>query len=235
MVWLLGGYIWLYIHRPFEVWPVLGSLQLERAYMLAMLVFWAVAIDKSWIRNRLNVSFLVFASVLAASWVFSRHSDLGTSRVEEWLKVAVFYALVVSTIRSERDLKRLTFMYLAAVALYMAHSLWEYRNGRFQWTMGTARLLGIDVTNGDPNTFAATLVYSLPLALTVWRHARRWWQHGLLAGYTVLSAGCILLTSSRSGFVGLVFLLAVVAMTISFRTSVRIFLPSASLSASSAR
>ena len=21
MIWLLGGYLWLYVHRPFEVWP----------------------------------------------------------------------------------------------------------------------------------------------------------------------------------------------------------------------
>ncbi len=24
MIWLLGGYMWLFIHRPFEVWPWLG-------------------------------------------------------------------------------------------------------------------------------------------------------------------------------------------------------------------
>ncbi len=212
MVWLLGGYMWLYIHRPFEVWPVWGALQVERVYMLAMIAFWAIAIDKSWIRNWLNVAFVVFAIVLTASWAFSPYSDLGTSRVEEWFKVAVFYVLILSTIHTDRDLKRLAVMYLAAVALYMAHSLWEYRCGRFQWTMGTARLLGIDVTNGDPNTFAATLLYSLPLALAVWRHAQRWWQHGLLAGYAALSVGCILLTSSRSAFVGLGFLLLIVAM-----------------------
>jgi hypothetical protein len=204
--------MWLYIHRPFEVWPVWGTLQVERVYMLGMLAFWAVAVEKRWVRNWLNVAFAGFAVALLTSWAFSEYSDLGTSRVEDWFKVALFCGLILSTVRTERDLKRLAVMYMAAVALYMAHSLWEYRCGRVQWTMGTARLLGIDVTNGDPNTFAATLLYSLPLALAVWRHVSRWWEHGLLAGYVMLSLGCILLTSSRSAFVGLGFLLLVVAM-----------------------
>ena len=36
MIWLLGGYMWLFVHRPFEVWPALGSLQIERGYMFVV-------------------------------------------------------------------------------------------------------------------------------------------------------------------------------------------------------
>ena len=46
MIYLLGGYLWLYVHRPFEVWPALGALQIERVYMIFMLVYWAAAADK---------------------------------------------------------------------------------------------------------------------------------------------------------------------------------------------
>ena len=81
MVWLLGGYMWLFIHRPFEVWPVLGSMQIERGYMLAMIVYWAIAVDKEWTQNRLNLAFLAFGIVMAAAWVFSRHGDLGAPRM----------------------------------------------------------------------------------------------------------------------------------------------------------
>ena len=31
MPWLLGGYMWLYLHRPFEFWPALGAMQIEHA------------------------------------------------------------------------------------------------------------------------------------------------------------------------------------------------------------
>ena len=34
MRWLLIGYMFLFIDRPFEVWPWLGDLHVERVYML---------------------------------------------------------------------------------------------------------------------------------------------------------------------------------------------------------
>ena len=34
MRWLLIGYMFLFIDRPFEVWPWLGDLHVERIYML---------------------------------------------------------------------------------------------------------------------------------------------------------------------------------------------------------
>ena len=30
MFWLLVGYMFLFIHRPFEFWPALGDLHIER-------------------------------------------------------------------------------------------------------------------------------------------------------------------------------------------------------------
>lgn len=212
MAWLLGGYMWLFIHRPFEVWESWGALHVERLYMVVMILVWIFAVRKSWVRNPLNAAFALFAVAIVTAWLASPYRELGDATVQAWLQVAVFYVLLMSTLRSERDLKRIVLAYLIAVGLYMAHSFWEFRNGRFQFTMGTARMLGIDVTFGDPNTFAATILYSLPLALALWPQARRLWQRGLLAGYAVFSAVCILLTSSRSGFVGLCFLAGMTAL-----------------------
>jgi O-antigen ligase len=204
--------MWLFIHRPFEIWPICGTLRVERVYMLVTVVWWLLYTDKSWIKNPLNAAFAMFGLALTAAWAASPWSDLGTKTVEDWFKVAIFYVLVMSTVRTEQDLKRLVVMYLAVVGLYMAHSLWEYRAGRHVWAMGTVRMLGIDTTYGDPNTFAATIVYSLPLAVALWPHAERVWHRVLLAGYAGLSALCVLLTSSRSGFVGLCFLALMVVV-----------------------
>ena len=212
MIWLLGAYMWLFIHRPFEVWPVWADLRAERVCMLAAVGYWAAVAPKGWVRNPLNVAFALFGAVLTLAWLTSARSDLGQATVEDWFKVALFYVLVMSTVRRPEDLRRIVLMYLCAVGLYMAHSLWEYRNGRYQYVMGTVRLLGIDLTYGDPNTFGATIIYSLPLALVVWKRLERGWQRGLLAGYVLLSTVCVLLTSSRSAFVGLCFLGGVAAL-----------------------
>ena len=57
MVWLLGGYMWLFIHRPFEFWTFLGDLRIERVYMIYLLAVWAVYPNKTWVPNRLHTAF----------------------------------------------------------------------------------------------------------------------------------------------------------------------------------
>ncbi|MBU4399454.1 MAG: hypothetical protein KKE86_08990, partial [Planctomycetes bacterium] len=71
MIWLLGGYMWLFIHRPFEVWPWLGGLHVERMYMIATILYWGIAVDKQWIRNRLNLAFACFWLAMLAAWIAS--------------------------------------------------------------------------------------------------------------------------------------------------------------------
>ena len=51
MHWLLIGYMFLFIDRPFEVWPALGDLHVERAYMAFTLVVWAVWPGKRFLAN----------------------------------------------------------------------------------------------------------------------------------------------------------------------------------------
>lgn len=206
MYWLLGGYMWLYIHRPFEVWPILGILRLERVYMLAMVVYWLVAADKVWTRNRLNVGFGIFVLTMIGSWMASPYDNLGFDRLEDWLKIAVFSFLVITTVRDERALKWMMTAYLVAVGLYMSHSFVEYLHGRHQFRMGITRMIGVDEAHGDPNSFSATVLYSIPLLLPLWFEVRKSWQRWLLLAYLGLSIICVVLSGSRAAFVGLCFL-----------------------------
>ena len=54
MIYLLIGYMWLFIHRPFEIWQWLAVLRIERVYMLVAHAYWA-AQPKAWTANRLNL------------------------------------------------------------------------------------------------------------------------------------------------------------------------------------
>jgi len=76
MIWLLGGYMWLFVHRPFEVWPVLGSLQIERAYMLVMLLVWAVTPGKRMLPNRVHAALAGVALALTVGWLLSPYGSL---------------------------------------------------------------------------------------------------------------------------------------------------------------
>jgi O-antigen ligase len=202
MIWLLGGYVWLFVHRPFEFWLWLGDLQVERGYMLLMLGVWLVQPDKGLASNRLHAALAFFVGVMGLCWALSPFRDQAVDVIETVAKVAVFYLLVVTTVRDEKQLGLLLRLYLCAIGVYLLHSLWEYKCGRHVYRMGIARLGGVDLTYSDPNSFAATLVYALPLTLPLW-YELKGLSKGLLALGTAVAAGAVLLTGSRAGFVGL--------------------------------
>ena len=205
MIWLLGGYMWLVVHRPFEVWPILGELQIERVYMIVMLVVWLVSPGKGFVPNRIHAALAAFTIVLAASWMLSPYMEqpICSDTIENYFKVVVFYVLVITSVRDERKLRLLVLLFLGSFALYMAHSMLEFINGRYQWRMGIRRMIGVDQSLNDPNAFASSLLYSLPLTLPIWATRPAKSLRILLVGYTLGVCACIALTGSRGGFVGL--------------------------------
>jgi O-antigen ligase len=206
MIWLITIYMWLFIHRPYEVWPRLGELHIAWWYMLATILYWAFFSAKTWNSNRLNLAFLCLAiSILASNFLSPFDPGLNMT-VDTWLKMGVFYVLVISTVRDEKQLKILVAGFLAAMAIYVAHSFYEFLCGRYEYRMGVARMIGVDITMNNPNAFGATVLYSLPMIYPLWYEARKRWQKFSLIAYVLLACGCILLTGSRSSLVGLVIL-----------------------------
>src|SRR4051794_16703216 len=118
MIWLLGGYIWLFVHRPFEVWYALGEIQLERGYMLFMMLVWLVQPNKGFTPNRIHVAVVAFSFALLAAWVMSPYgSQPGPmDTVETYAKIAVFYVMVVTTVRQASQLRLLVLLFLASNA-----------------------------------------------------------------------------------------------------------------------
>jgi hypothetical protein len=206
MLWILGGYMWLFLHRPFEIWPWMGDLHIERLYMLGTLLAWSFSSERGWVSNRLSIAFSCLVIALVTSWAASPYPDLAQPVVEEYLKNAVVFVLVMSLVRDERQLRLIIKFFLIAMALYMAHSVKEFFNGRHEYRMGIIRMMGVDDTFSNPNAFAANLLCALPLTFPFWAEARQWRQKAALAGYTGLTVFCILMTGSRASMVGLLCL-----------------------------
>jgi hypothetical protein len=204
MHWLLIGYIFLFIHRPFELWPFLGELHVERVYILGVILAWAVWPGKKWIPNPQHIAYLAFATAVAFCWAMSPWADDGQVVVENWFKILVFYVLLVTSASDEKGLRRLVAGFLLVMGVYMLHSLREFAGGRYTFRMGIVRMIGVDSSLGDPNSFGASIVFALPFARAFWLSCREHWARAAVLGYLGLSAGCILLTGSRSSLLGLV-------------------------------
>jgi O-antigen ligase len=64
-------------------------------------------------------------------------------------------------------------------------------------------MIGVNESIGDANGFAANLIYALPLTLPFWMSKPSGRVRVLLIGFTLMAVGCILLTGSRAGLLGL--------------------------------
>jgi O-antigen ligase len=202
---LLIGYMYLFIHRPFEIWPTLGVYRIELLYMLVVGCVWLAYPKKIWLPNPLHFAFGVFVCCVLACWLHSNWVDEGLVAVDKYLKLVVFYGMLVTTIHDEKGLKQFIDCLLLIMALYMFHSVWEFKNGRHVARMGIHRLIGIDATMNDPNALAANLLFVLALVPASWVGNRTIRWRCFLAFYVALTVGCVGLTGSRGGFVALVF------------------------------
>jgi len=206
MVWLLIGYMFLFIDRPFEVWPILGDMHLERVYMLLTMLIWLLSPSKKILPNLQQFAVALFALAVLFTWLMSPWMDAGQIVVENWFKILVFYIMLVTSVTSERDLKRMLVGFLVVMALYLLHSAKEFVGGRHVYRMGFSRMIGVDSSMGDPNSFGSTIIYSLPIVTIFWTTTATKRVKLLLLGYAVLCVMCILLTGSRGSLLGLLIL-----------------------------
>jgi O-antigen ligase len=211
MIWILGGYIYLYVHRPFEIWPWLGTLQIERAYMFMMFAAWAVYPEKGFASNRMHPVIAAFAGAIVFTWMISPFSQLqGTYEVvDHYMKVCVFYFLMITTVKTEKELRLLILIFVACQGIYVAHSLLEYMRGRYQYRMGVRRMIGVDSTYNDPNAMGAMLLYALPMILPFWHERPQQVPKWALLTLIGMILCAIVLTGSRGAFMS-VFLLGLI-------------------------
>lgn len=217
---MLAGYLFLLIFRPYEYWPMLGTLRIERIYMIVFIIM-AVASDKKrWIKSPINACVALFVAALMLSGLFAKDVEEAWDLVVDYMKYVVFYILVVLSIRDKKDLRNVLLFFLGVMFVYVSKSAWEFFvNGRYNFTMGIKRMTGVDLTYGAPNSFSASICYSLPMLWAMIRFGdpRGWVRYGFWA-YGALALVAIVYTGSRSGMVTLLlfFMLAVLSSSKKF-------------------
>lgn len=207
MIWWLVGYMILFIYRPFEIWPILATIRLERIYFIAMLVA-ALASGRIGFRSH-PIHFGVLLMVIAVlfSWVSSPWSGTEAAKVGvlDWLKVVGFYVVATTICKDKRDLDIFVIGLCVAVGLMLFHSVYEGFCGRYSYSMGVRRLLGINTTFRHPNALAGLTVITIPYAAYVWRQCTNKWIRRCGLAFIIVGMIGVLMTSSRMGFAGVLF------------------------------
>lgn len=208
MLWGVIGYLFLLIFRPFEYWEWLGAFHIQRVYMIGLLLGLALWNGKRYFNHSITFALLLFFFVMILASVFALDSGKAWNQVWEEFKLLVLYFVVILSIRNKEDFRILIIGFIVVTGIYIGKSLWEFFiNDRHVYRMGIRRLIGIDQTYNDPNTFAATVIYSLPFAWALWKtNPGKKLKMGLM-GYGVMSVSAIGLTGSRSGMLSFVFFL----------------------------
>jgi hypothetical protein len=203
MIYIMLFYVYLSIHRPMEIWKPLGDLRPELVFFTLMTVAWIVAAKR--VRSPMLLAAVAgMASVFVASWALSPWAEKAELVVKNYTLVVMFALIMATAIRDERALYTLLTTFMVVMAMYMLHSVWEYKNGKHVYRMSIARLVGVDTTLGDPNSFGASIVYTLPFLSFFWTYWGRGLKRWLIGLYLLLAVGCVLLTGSRSSLLGII-------------------------------
>lgn len=211
---MLSGYLFLLIFRPYEYWSFLGDLRLERVYMLIFMTVVLLTKDKRFIQNPINGTVLCFSLTLVMSSVFGISWSNSFPFTVDYFKYVIFYFMVIFSVRNEEEFRLVLLAFVAVMFLYIGKSSWEFFvHDRYVFRMGIKRLSGIDTTYGDPNSFAASICYSLPLAWALIRSKfRSVWVARFLWTYGLLALTAVIFTGSRSGMVTFLLFLILLVM-----------------------
>ena len=101
MIYLLIGYVYLCIHRPFEIWPALSDLRIELIYFTAMTLIWLVANKRirSW---TLLAAVAMMGGAFYFSWACSPWAERAEEVVKNYTLVVAFGLILATAVREAR-------------------------------------------------------------------------------------------------------------------------------------
>jgi O-antigen ligase len=211
--WILQGYLFLSVAAIDEEWPavgryrprlLLGTLALAAAVLRAF-VERAPARDRAGaataegrrVPGRLGAflatGFLSATVAFAPTTSFEAQLDHATK--------AIGFFLLLAIVRTRRELLLTVLVLAAGAGFFLLRSFTEFLAGKYDFQMGVVRMLGAGQEYADPNSFAATIVFALPLVAWAGIHSRSWLLRFCAVCYGALGAGSIAQTRSRSGAV----------------------------------
>lgn len=204
--WGLVAYTATYMLRPGELIPAIDPLHVERLvgllalgslFLAQLLVDGRIRIDKSkQSRLMLFLILTVAVSVPTSFWI-----PQAVGGLIDFLKIGVFYILVVHLVDRRSRLRIFLWIYCGSIVYDAIQSVFDYFHGDILHAQGIDRAIGR--TGGvGANELGATMAATIPLFL-LWamrKGSGRW--RLLYAAIFVLLLMTLALTGSRSALLG---------------------------------
>ena len=206
--WILVGYMWLYVHRPFEIWSIFRG-RVELMYAIVMIIAWiASASEKRSLGNIFTLALFMYTFAIAVATLLSPYTNVfENGDLYEWLKYVLFYVILVTSVKNEKDLKFFVTGFIVACFLFIGHSYREFCAGRITYAAGAPRLVGVGVTFSEFNDYGTMIVCMLPLVFPLLTLCKKNWHYLFVLGYTLLTLRSVMLTGSRTAFIMMVTLM----------------------------
>ncbi len=223
-LWMAAIYVALFIIRPWEVlFPTLGTIHFERIYFISFLLITFFSAKRQPVGlNSQSIAVILFLLAIGISGIFAYNPSLSWNPFYISSTLVLFYFLLTIVIRSPYDLVFMVTTYIVTMTAYLAKAQWEYFvHGQNRYDMGVIRMIGIENTYGGPNDLSMSIIVSLPMLIFLWAKRKEivygWpifyqkWLPRILFLYGVLAISSIVLTNSRSGMVGFILFVALLA------------------------
>jgi O-antigen ligase len=213
--WGWGGlllFTLLLFFRPQDVVPLLGSLHLSEAAALiglCAMVFLNLSSGKPITRVTPElIAVLALGALMLAFAPFSFWPG-GTVQVFTgmFMKVMLIFMLMVNTLTSPKRLEKLSWIVVLAFGYVALRACFDYARG-VNLVEGD-RIQGAGGMFNNPNDLALNMATFLPLALMYVRRPGPTGKRLIAAGISLLMLVAIVLTKSRTGFVGTVIMLGI--------------------------
>lgn len=197
--------------QPGELITTLASMHVER--VAAGMVIVSVVMERRQAGRALRLwghplltAMYVFLGVLVASFFTSIWPGRTAETVIGFGRTMAYCLLIINVIPTSRRLTLLMRFFMLLHAYVAASTIRGYYSGQIMFAQGIERAVGLTSFGGDPNNLAATLVAVLPFMILGIRIEKRWQWRAAWAGSIVMCVWTVVLTGSRSGFLGLMCL-----------------------------
>ena len=216
--------------RPYELFESLSGLT-SLAFWIAVFTLIVFIPTQLGIDNRLTARprevnlILLFTLIGLVGVPFAIDRSEAFDYFIEFLKVVVMFIVMINVIRTERRLKAMILLGLAAGCLVSIGALNDYR-------LGQLRLMGERVAGiiggmfDNPNDMALYLVMMLPLAVALLLNSRGMIKKLVYGVCALVMIAANLITFSRGGFFGLICVLLFIAWKFGRRHRLSVILSS---------